>query len=44
LIFPGREDFGLVMAEAQSFGKPVIAFRGGGALDIVQEGVTGRIF
>jgi glycosyltransferase involved in cell wall biosynthesis len=44
LIFPGLEDFGLVMAEAQSFGKPVIAFRRGGALDIVQEGVTGEFF
>jgi glycosyltransferase involved in cell wall biosynthesis len=44
LIFPGREDFGLVMAEAQSFGKPVIAFRGGGALDIVREGITGEFF
>ena len=44
LIFPGVEDFGLVMAEAQSFGKPVVAFRGGGALDIVKEGVTGEFF
>jgi len=44
LIFPGLEDFGLVMAEAQAFGKPVIAFRGGGALDIVKEGVTGEFF
>ncbi len=44
LIFPGLEDFGLVMAEAQSFGKPVIAYRGGGALDIVEEGITGEYF
>lgn len=44
LIFPGLEDFGLVMAEAQSFGKPVIAFRGGGALDIIKEGITGEFF
>ena len=44
LIFPGLEDFGLVMVEAQSFGKPVIAFRGGGALDIIKEGVTGEFF
>lgn len=44
LIFPGREDFGLTMVEAQSFGKPVIAFRGGGALDIIKEGVTGEFF
>lgn len=44
LIFPGKEDFGLSMAEAQSFGKPVIAFKGGGALDIVKEGKTGEFF
>jgi glycosyltransferase involved in cell wall biosynthesis len=44
LIFPGLEDFGLVMAEAQFFGKPVIAYRGGGALDIVKEGATGELF
>ncbi len=44
LLFPGIEDFGLVMVEAQAFGKPVIAFRGGGAVDIIQEGVTGEFF
>lgn len=44
LLFPGIEDFGLVMVEAQAFGKPVIAFRGGGALDIVKEGLTGEFF
>jgi len=44
LIFPGREDFGLAMVEAGSFGKPVIAFRDGGALDIVREKITGEFF
>ena len=44
LIFPGLEDFGLVMAEAQTFGKPVIAYRGGGAKEIIEEGVTGEFF
>ncbi len=44
LIFPGVEDFGLTMVEAQKFGKPVIAFRGGGALEIVKEGKTGYFF
>lgn len=44
LIFPGVEDFGLVMAEAHKYGKPVIAFAGGGALDIVVEGKTGYFF
>lgn len=44
LIFPGIEDFGLVMVEAQSYGKPVIAFRGGGAEEIIIEGKTGEFF
>ncbi len=44
LIFPGIEDFGLVMVEAQSYGKPVIAFREGGATEIVLEGKTGEFF
>ncbi len=44
LIFPGNEDLGLVMIEAQSYGKPVIAFRKGGAEEIVIEGKTGLFF
>ncbi len=44
LIFPGEEDFGLVMVEAQVHGKPVIAYRAGGALEIVREGKTGEFF
>jgi len=44
LIFPGLEDFGLVMAEAMYFGKPVIAYKAGGALDIIKEGVNGEFF
>jgi glycosyltransferase involved in cell wall biosynthesis len=36
LIFPGEEDFGIVPIEAQSFGKPVIAFASGGALETVR--------
>ena len=44
LIFPGVEDFGLTIIEAQMFGKPVIAFRGGGALETVVEGKTGSFF
>jgi len=43
-IFPGREDFGIVMAEAQAAGKPVIAYEEGGALDIVIENETGLFF
>ncbi|HSA07346.1 MAG TPA: glycosyltransferase [Candidatus Gastranaerophilales bacterium] len=43
-IFPGKEDFGIVMAEAQSAGKPVIAFNKGGACDIVINNETGILF
>jgi len=35
LIFPGEEDFGIVPLEAQAYGKPVIAFGKGGALETV---------
>ena len=44
LIFPGVEDFGLTILEAQSFGKPVIAFRAGGALETIIEGKSGEFF
>ncbi|MFH0703168.1 MAG: glycosyltransferase [bacterium] len=43
-IFPGKEDFGIVMAEAQAAGKPVIALKAGGALDIVIDNETGILF
>lgn len=44
LIFPGFEDFGLVMVEAQAAGIPVIAFGKGGAMEIIQKGTTGIFF
>lgn len=44
LLFPGEEDFGLTVLEAQAFGKPVIAYGKGGALETVIEGKTGRFF
>ncbi len=44
LLFPGEEDFGIVPVEAESCGKPVIAFGRGGALDTVVDGKTGILF
>ena len=43
-VFAGEEDFGIVMAEAQSCGKPVIALGRGGAAEIVEPGVSGVVF
>ncbi len=44
LLFPGLEDFGITPVQAQAAGRPVIAYRGGGALDTVIEGHTGLFF
>jgi len=44
LVFPGIEDFGLTPVEAQACGRPVIAYRAGGALESVREGATGIFF
>lgn len=44
LILPGIEDFGMTAVEAQAAGRPVIAARGGGALETVIDGVTGWHF
>ena len=38
-----EEPFGLVLAEAQACGTPVIAFNRGAAAEIVQDGVTGFV-
>jgi glycosyltransferase involved in cell wall biosynthesis len=35
LLFPAEEDFGIVPVEAQSYGRPVIAFGRGGSLETV---------
>ena len=42
-LFAGIEDFGIVMAEAQACGTPVIAYGRGGAAEIVRED-TGVLF
>ncbi|MFH0912542.1 MAG: glycosyltransferase [Patescibacteria group bacterium] len=44
LIFPGEEDFGIVPVEAMAAGKPVIAYRKGGALETIIDGKTGIFF
>ena len=41
---PGWEDFGIAPVEAQAAGKPVIAFARGGALETVQENISGVLF
>ena len=42
LLFPGEEDFGLVPVEAQSHGRPVIAYARGGALETVTADLAGE--
>jgi glycosyltransferase involved in cell wall biosynthesis len=44
VIVASSEDWGLTAVEAMSYGKPVLALRRGGALEIVLEGVTGEFF
>lgn len=43
-LFPNEEDFGISAVEALAAGTPVIAYAKGGALDIVEDGVTGILF
>jgi len=43
-ILPGEEDFGITPLEAQASGRPVIAYRAGGALASVIDDVTGSFF
>jgi glycosyltransferase involved in cell wall biosynthesis len=42
LLFPAEEDFGIVPVEAHSFGRPVIAFGRGGALETVRGPFAGE--
>ncbi len=44
LIFPQEEDLGIAPLEAMASGKPVIAYRTGGALETVKEMETGLFF
>ena len=43
-IFPCEDDFGMTVVEAMLYGVPVIAYRAGGTLETVQEGITGEFF
>ncbi len=44
LVFPTLEDFGISPLEANACGRPVIAFRGGGAAETLVEGESGAFF
>lgn len=44
LIFPQVEDFGITPLESMASGRPVIAYKEGGALETVKEGITGIFF
>lgn len=44
LVLPQEEDFGIVALEAQAFGKAVLAYKKGGALDTIIAGSTGFFF
>jgi glycosyltransferase involved in cell wall biosynthesis len=44
LIFPGEEDFGMAPLEIAAAGRPTIAYRAGGAVETIIDGVTGVFF
>jgi glycosyltransferase involved in cell wall biosynthesis len=44
LIFPGEEDFGMAPLEVAAAGRPTIAYRAGGSVETIVEGVTGIFF
>jgi glycosyltransferase involved in cell wall biosynthesis len=44
LLFPGDEDFGMAPLEIAAAGRPTIAYRAGGAVETIVEGVTGMFF
>ncbi len=43
-IFPQEEDFGITPLESMASGRPVIAYRSGGAIETVIDGETGMFF
>lgn len=44
LIFPGEEDFGMAPLEIAAAGRATIAYRAGGAVETIVDGVTGVFF
>jgi glycosyltransferase involved in cell wall biosynthesis len=44
LILPGEEDFGMAPLEANASGRPVIAFKGGGASETITPRLNGLFF
>lgn len=44
LIHPQEEDFGITPVEAMASGRPVIAYKSGGALETVVDDLTGKFF
>jgi glycosyltransferase involved in cell wall biosynthesis len=44
LCVAGEEDFGITSVEANAAGKPVVALAAGGALETLEEGLTGTLF
>lgn len=43
-LFPSDEDFGIVAVEALAAGAPVVGYKNGGTLDIVEDNVSGVLF
>jgi glycosyltransferase involved in cell wall biosynthesis len=44
LIHPQEEDFGITAVESMAAGRPVIAYKAGGAMETVKAGETGVFF
>ena len=44
LVFPSRDDFGLIPVEVMACGRPVLAYAGGGSLYTSLPGTTGELF
>lgn len=42
MVFLAEEDFGISMVDVMACGRPVLAYKAGGAIDIVKPGLTGE--